>query len=185
MSERISRSEQKRQHKQIEDAARELAALSPHELKRLPGSDELKSEIAALRTTKGGARKRQIKYIAKIMKREPHDEILQFLQQEKGSRIEENRFSHEIEKLRDNVITEALEAYDESRRCQEPWDINYESRMIRQVVETYPLIDELEVRRSAHQYARTRNKVHYRELYRLIKAAAEKKRLSDSLFEKK
>ena len=181
MNETISRSEQKRQHKQIEDAARELCELGAQELSRLPGSDELKSEIAASRKTKGGARKRQIKYIAKILKRESHGEILQFLHQEKGSKIEINRFYHEVERLRDNIINEALEAYDECRKSREPWDINFESRAIVEVVETYSGIDELEIRRAAHQYARNRNKVYYRELFRLIKSAADKKRLSETL----
>ena len=181
MTEKISRSEQKRQHKQVEDAAKEISELGVQEIKRLPGSDELKDEILALRKTKGGARKRQIKYIAKVLKSEPHEEILQFLKQEKGSKIEENRFQHDVEKLRDSIINDALESYDECRQYREPWEIDYDSSAIEAVVNEFPAIDEQELRRSAHQYARNRNKVHYRELFRLIKAAADKKRLGHTM----
>jgi ribosome-associated protein len=44
-------------------------------------------------------------------------------------------------------------------------------------VELYPDIDEREVRVTAHNYARSRNKAHYRELFRIIRGAAEKQRL--------
>jgi len=179
MTERISRSEQKRQFKRVESIARELSDLSSADLKRLPASEPLKEEITLCWKTKSGARKRQIKYIAKMLQSEPLDEILQFLQQKKGSKLEENRRQHEAERLRDTIINDALSAYDECRKYREEWDLNWESSAISSTVQHYPEIDENELRRSAYQYARSRSKTHYRELFRILKAAGEKVRLQD------
>ncbi len=178
MEERISRSEQKRQFKQLESAAKELSELSDLDLRRLPGSDEVKDEIVLCRKTKAGAKKRQIKYIAKILKNEDLVEILRFLQEKKGSKLRENQFQHEAERLRDSIVDDALLAYDDCRKFQEKWELDWQSNAIDYVVTRFPDIDENELRRSAHQYARNRSKTHYRELFRIIKAAGEKNRLS-------
>ena len=174
--EKVSRSEQKRRFKLIEAAAKELSVLGDSELTKLPGSDRLKHEIVAVRKTKGGARKRQIKYVAKILQEEPVDEILSFLQQIRGSKLEENRFHRTAEKMRDAIIDDALQEYEHCLRGSRQMEIDWHSEVIRQTINTLPVLDEHEVRRSAHQYARNRNKTHYRELFRLLKAAAEKKR---------
>ena len=179
MEERISRSEQKRQFRQTESAARELSELSDLDLKRLPAGDGLKDEIILCRKTKAGAKKRQIKYIAKMLQREDLGGILLFLQERKGSRLEENRFQHEAERLRDSIVDDALSAYDQCRKHQEQWELSWHSEAIGHVVSRFPDIDENELRRSAHQYARSRSKTHYRELFRIIKAAAEKNRVAE------
>ncbi len=179
MEERISRSEQKRRFKQMESAARELSELGDLDLKRLPVGNQLKEEITLCRKTKAGARKRQVKYIAKLLQQEDIGEILRFLQEKKGSKLEENQYLHEAERLRDTIVDEALLAYDECRKYQEPWELDWQSPTIDHIVMRFPEIDENEIRRSAHQYARSRSKTHYRELFRIIKAAAEKQRLSE------
>ena len=179
MTERISRSEQKRQFKRIESIARELSDLSSLDLKQLPASEPLKEEITICWKTKSGARKRQIKYIAKMLQTESLNEILQFLQQRKGSKLEEKRRQHEAERLRDTIINDTLSSYEECRRYREEWDLNWESSAISSTVQHYPEIDENELRRSAYQYARNRSKTHYRELFRILKAAGDKLRLKD------
>ena len=179
MSEKLSRSEIKRQFKQIEGAAKELADLGDADLSKLSCSEMVKEEILLCRSTKGGARKRQVKYIAKLLQREDLDEILQFLKDRRGSKIKENRFHHEIERLRDGIINEALETYDECRKNHEEWEMDWESESIAHVVQLYPFIDELDIRRCAYNYARSRNRTHYRELFRLLKAASEKQKMNE------
>ena len=179
MEERISRSEQKRQFRQIEAVAGELSELSDPELKRLPGSAELKAEILLCRKTKAGAKKRQIKYIAKMLHNEKREDILCFLQEKKGSKLEENQFQHEVERLRDRIVDDALLAYETYRQNQDKWDLDWQSEAIAQALHRYPDLDERELRSAAHQYARNRGKTYYRELFRMVKAAAEKKRLNE------
>jgi ribosome-associated protein len=174
----ISRSEQKRLYKQIESAARECAALSDNELGRLPASEQVIEEIRVCRGVKGGALKRQIKYVTKLMQHEELDPIFTFLTQLKGSKLEENRFQHQAEKLRDAVVNDALQACQDYAAMEESWPIDWESEPIAAVMAEFPDIDEQELRSSAHQYARSRIKGHYREIFRIIRAAADKQRLA-------
>ncbi|MEE4164358.1 MAG: ribosome biogenesis factor YjgA [Desulfocapsaceae bacterium] len=179
MEERVSRSEQKRRFRQIESAAREVSELRDPELGRLPVSDELRDEIVLCRKTKAGARKRQIKYIAKILHHEDLGAILRFLQDKKGSKLKENKFLHEAERLRDQIVDDALSAHEMCRHNQEAWELDWQSEAIDHALSRFPDLDERELRNSAHHYARTRSKTHYRELFRMIKAAAEKNRLRE------
>lgn len=166
-----SRSELKRSFKRIEAAAAVLAELSDSDLKKFPGSTEIRDEIIASRGLKGGARKRQIKYLAKVMRREPLDDIYTFLTEIKGSNLQEQEVFHEAERLRDTLINEAIE---EHRLCLEQnidWEPNWQSEGIDHLLRDYPGLDGEDVRRSIHRYVRTRNRVHYRELFRMLKAA--------------
>ena len=67
MSVRISRSEQKRRIKEVEKLVRELAELPEPVLKKLPGDKELRLLFIETLGLKGGARKRQIKYITRYI----------------------------------------------------------------------------------------------------------------------
>ena len=177
MTEKISRSEQKRQFKKIESLARELTELSSQPLQEAPITEELRAEINLYARTKAGARKRQLKYIAKLLKQENINKIHLYLQERSGSKLEEDWLHHQTERLRDAVVNEALGAYDEYRANQQEWDLAWKSESIEALLKQLPEIDEHELRRSAHHYARIRNKKHYRELFRIIKAATEKQRL--------
>ena len=174
--ERLSKSELKRQHKQIETAAREIILLNAGELGDLSLSTELIDSVMLCRNLKGGALKRQTKYVTKLLKQEPIDEIFRLLAKLKGSKLEENRFHHEAERHRDAIINEALEARDAAIVLGEPMEMDWQSQSLDTVVLTYPEVDEKDLRRSAYQYVKSRNKVHHRELFRMIRAAAEKQR---------
>jgi ribosome-associated protein len=175
--EQLSKSELKRQHKQIESAAREIVRLNDNELKRLNLGGELIETVQLCRQLKGGALKRQIKYLAKLLKQEPLDDILGLLAFQKGSKLQENKLHHQAERLRDAIINEALAGRDESIRSGVMLEMDWPSEAIAEAVARYSDIDETELRRSAYQYVRTRNRVHSRELFRLLRAAAEKQRL--------
>lgn len=174
--EQLSKSELKRQHKQIEAAAREISKLNDSELERLNLDGELIDTAKLCRQLKGGALKRQTKYLAKLLKQEPVDELLSLLASQKGSRLQENRFHHQAERLRDAIINEALDARDECVQTGVPMEMDWHSDALDGAAESYPDIDEMELRRSAYQYVRTRNKVHSRELFRMLRAAAQKQR---------
>jgi len=176
----VSRSEKKRQFKQVEMAARECVALSDADLGRLGVSDEVRQALALCRTTKGGALKRQIKFVAKLLRHEDVAVVLHFLKQKKGSKLEEERLFHDAEHWRDQVVNEAIESLDNHRRDQQPWPVTWQSSVIDRLLIRYPDLDEHDLRQAAHQYARSRNKAHYRELFRMVKAAAEKQRFNET-----
>ncbi|MCG6930328.1 MAG: hypothetical protein LJE64_07200, partial [Desulfofustis sp.] len=56
-------------------------------------------------------------------------------------------------------------------------DMDWPSTAIDIMIAEFSDIDEREVRRSAYRYAKSRNSVHYRELFRIIRAAIDRKRL--------
>jgi len=173
MVEKISRSEQKRLFKQVEELAQQLVNLSDNDLKVFPSDAEIKKLIVECRNLKGGALKRQTKYLAKILRQESLDEIYAFMKERKGSDLKKKQAFHVAERWRDVLINEGMELYNESLRDQVAFEPNYKSHLVGDVVKEYQSLTELEVRRTVYQYVRTRSKVHYRELFRMIKAASD------------
>ena len=177
MSEYISKSEKKRQFKQVEKVAGELVELSNTELKKLACSDELKEEILLAKEQKGGARKRQIKYVSKLMRKESLDDIYDFLERKKGSQLKSKQLLHEAERLRDALVNEGMELFQESRREQIPWEPDWESDEIPLLLKKFPELSEGEVRKTVYNYVKSHNKMYYRELFRIIKGAMDKEEL--------
>ena len=177
--ERLSKSELKRQHKQVEAAAKEITALNDAELTRLELGAEIVEAACLCRTLKGGALKRQVKYVAKLLKQGEVDRLVTKLALMKGSRLAEHKAHHQAERLRDAIINEALDYRDGCLQQGLTMEMNWPSETLEQVVEEFVDIDELELRRSAYQYVRTRNRVHSREIFRVLRAAAEKLRYTD------
>ena len=171
MVEKISRSEQKRLYKQVEDLARELVELSDNDLKKLPAEDEVKAEIVECRGLKAGARKRQIKYLAKVLRQYPLDAVLNYLKAKKGSALKQNQLFHEAERWRDVIINEAREYSEHCRKEQLDFEPNFPSHLVAELMSELPCLNEGDLRRCAYQYVRTHNKTHYRELFRMVKAA--------------
>ena len=177
--ERLSKSELKRQHKQVEAAAKEITALNDTELNRLHLEQEIVDEARLCRTLKGGALKRQVKYVAKLLKQGDMDNLLSLLASMKGSRLAENKAHHQAERLRDAIINEVLYCRDECLQEGVALEMDWPSETLELVVDEFDDVDELELRRSAYQYAKTRNRVHSREIFRALRAAAEKRRYTD------
>lgn len=171
MMEKISRSEQKRLFKMTEDLAKELAELTNKDLKILPGEDEVKVAIVDCRGLKGGSRKRQIKYLAKVLRQFPMDEIYEFIETKKGSALKEKQTFHEAERWRDSIINDAMEVYDDCRRNQNTFEPDWHSDILDDALVHLPSLNESDIRKIVHQYVRMRNVTHYRELFRMVKAA--------------
>ena len=175
MADFISRSEKKRIYKQVEELAREVADLSDKELKKFPGGPVIHEEILATRGLKGGSRNRQIKYLAKVLRQGPVEEIYLFVTKRKGSNLHAKKQFHAAERMRDTLINEAVGIHQECLAMQIPFEVDWESDFMADVLGEYPNLNEAELRRVIHQYVTTRNKVHYRELFRMMKAAVEQK----------
>lgn len=177
MTEYISRSAQKRRFKDEEGVAEELSLLTDKDLKLLPAGQLVKDEIIRCRSVKGGARKRQVKYLAKVMRDEgPVEEILNFLADRKGSQQKVAKLQREVERLRDVIINEAIEEQQNTLRAGEVWEPDWHGDEIDAAVTRYPL-DEGDLRRTVHQYVKTRVHTYYREVFRIIKAAVEKEEI--------
>ncbi len=175
MAELLSRSEMKRVYKQVGELAKEVADLSDKELKSFPGGTVIHEEILATRGLKGGAKNRQIKYLAKVLRQGPLDEIYLFVTNRKGSKLQAKKQSHSAERLRDTLINEAMELNNECLRNQISFEPDWDSGIIGEIISEYPYLKEKELRTVIYQYVKTHNKLHYRELFRMMKAAVDQK----------
>lgn len=175
MAEYLSRSEKKRIYKQVEELAREVADLSDKELKVFPGGPVINEEIRATRGLKGSSKSRQIKYLAKVLRQGPLEEMYLFVTNRKGSKLHTKKQLHVAERIRDTLINEAVEVHEKCRSEQIPFEPDWDSPYIEAAVEEYPKLNESEIRKIVYQYVTTRYKQHYRELFRVMKAAVEQK----------
>lgn len=170
----ISRSEQKRQAKNIETLAFELAELSTNDIKKLPCNDELKQEIAMAKTFTGGARKRQLKHLAKGLRRVDPAPIYDFLAEKKGSSLRQARDFHGLEQLREQIISEALEAARQAQEQEEYLPENWQSTVAAAALQQWPSLDIVAVNRAAVRYARTRKPAYRREIFRQLKTSQDR-----------
>jgi ribosome-associated protein len=176
----VSRSEKKRQAKNIEEIAKELMTLSPAHIKKLPADELLKTELQNSRSLKGPALKRQIKYIASMLRENGADEVLAFLTERKGSHLKQTGEFHELERLREDIITEVIEAREEAQRNQEHLTENWQSDTIAVACRRFPALDHNALKKSALRYAATRKPVHRREMFRQLHAAMERQQFAET-----
>lgn len=173
MTETISKSERKRLFKQEEEAAKQLAELSDNDLAKLPVGDRVKEEIRNCRGQKAGSRKRQIKYLAKVMREDSMEDILDFLSARKGSKLKTNKLHHQAERIRDLIINEAIAQQTQYIRAGKKWEPDWPAQELDGFISTYP-VDAGDLRRTVFQYVKSRGQNYYREAFRIVKAAIEK-----------
>lgn len=176
---RLSRSEQKRRVKSLEDLATELVNLSANEIKRLPCDDLLKAALRNTAAMKGSSRKRQLKYIAKQIRQTDFEPLFGFLADQKGSKLKQNKTFHELERLRDDIITEAIEAGREAEAKNERLDSSWECQLIAIAARQFPGFDQAAAKTAAIKFAKSRQPACSREIFRLLKAALEQQKFSD------
>ncbi|WP_417909574.1 DUF615 domain-containing protein [Candidatus Electronema sp. PJ] len=168
----LSRSEQKRRIKQLEELTEELAVLPPALLDQLPAPEEVRmllKETADL--GRDGARKRQIKHITKLLREESSDALYQFLTKRKGATLLKKKQQHELEHLRDALIEEAIAVRRKAKEQQEDLTENWSSAVAEEIAATLPAADKKELVRLAFFFAVSRNPRHSRELFRMLQAA--------------
>jgi ribosome-associated protein len=174
--EHVSRTELKRQAKQVEELAGELANLSAAQIRKLPCDEELRQEILQAGDLKGGARKRQVKFISKELRQIPLTELLAFLEKRQGSSLKKNMAFHELERLRDAMIQEALDIFHDAND-PDFWPApDWLSSTVLQVGERFAegRLDLLAIQLSALRFARTRKPAYKREIFRALQAAQER-----------
>jgi hypothetical protein len=107
------------------------ALLTDKDLKLLPAGQLVKDEIIRCRSVKGGARKRQVKYLAKVMREEgPVEEILRFSRRSQRIAAEGAKLQREVERLRDVIINEAIEEQQNTLQAGEVWEPDWQGRRL-------------------------------------------------------
>ena len=171
---KLSRSEQKRRIKQVEELVEELAVLPPGLLAELPVDEEVRLLFREVDGLKGGSRKRQIKYITKLLRDEPNEELYAFLQKRKGTELQKKKKFHELEYLRDVLIEEAIMARRQAKAEYTDLTEDWSSEVVEDIVEQLPTVDRHELQRLAFFFSVSRNRQHSREIFRLLQAAQER-----------
>jgi len=131
-----SKSERKRQMTALQALGTRLVDLSDAQLKKIPIEDSrLEEAIAEARRIKAwGGLRRQLQYIGKIMRQIDPEPIRQALNELDGQDKRANARFHQIERLRDDLVTQGDRAIDT-------------------VLLEFPLADRQHLRQLIRQYA--------------------------------
>ncbi len=165
------------------DFAAEMLSLSRGELDSLNGPTGFTAEVLATSRIKGGARKRQIKHLAGLLRRDTELEarLLELLSRRRGSAAKEKKVFHELELMRDQIITDALAMKDEADEEETRFQYQATDGVMPEIAARMPELDPTAVARAAETYCFTRRKGPLREIFRLLKSAAEAAEVAEKL----
>ncbi len=170
----LSRSEQKRRIKQVEQLVRELSTLPVQTIRQVPCDSEIRDLLSEVDGLKGGAQKRQLKYITKLLRDQPLEELYTFISERKGEQLKKNKQMHEVEYMRDQLIEEALTKRKSSEEQGDEWSEQWSSEIVQMIARELPGVEKPTLLRLAYLFAQTRNPRHSREMYRYLLAQKEK-----------
>jgi len=164
---RPNKSALKRAAKEVEALAEKLAGVSEAFLAELALSADLKEKIDLARRTKGhGARKRQIKHLAGLLRRR-HEELgvlADFMTRIDQRNARQNRDFHYLEGLRD-------------RLC----DAHLFPEALSEVESVLPDLDLQAIHQLAGKVHACADRGAFREIFRRLRDAREKKPASDKI----
>ena len=100
---------------------------------------------------------------------------MDFLAEKKGSHLKETTLFHKLERLRDDIIAEAFDDQREARKNDTGLTSKWHSKLIEIAVDNYPSIDGQVLKDMAIKFAVTGKPNFKREIFRILKAAQEKK----------
>ncbi|OOG60026.1 ribosome biogenesis factor YjgA [Rhodanobacter sp. C03] len=158
-----SRTQQRREALAVLVLAQQLVDLQPSRLAKLALPDDVRHEIdVTRRTTSHGAKKRQLAFLAKVMRRfgeEDFAAVRAELGENREKQRQENAAMHRLEAMRDRLIAEDEGALSE-------------------LIAEYPQVDRQHLRSLVRQ-ARLEKEVPnkppraYREIFQLLKELAQ------------
>jgi ribosome-associated protein len=154
-----SRSQRKREADAVLDLAQQLVALTPSQLAKVPLPDNLLAAVAdTRRITSHVAHKRQLHYLAKLMRREDDetlDPIRRSLDQDSAEAKRETAALHRLEALRERLLTEG-------------------DSVLGELADAHPGLDRQHLRqlvRAARDERLTHRPPHaFREIFKLLKS---------------
>ena len=171
----ISRSEQKRRFKEVEQLVDELVKLPRHALSQMDGLKEILDLLVETAELEGSVRQRQVKYLRKFVADMPLEPLYELVSQYRGKALREKKQQHTIEFFRDALINEALEVQEQREEYGETLKESWESEAVEALQAAMPEIDPMTLTRLASLFARTRNPRYSREIFRYLKSIQELK----------
>ena len=169
---KISRSAQKRQYEQLTKLAEALVDLPAGAQAHLPCDEELRAEIRAVADMQGGARRRQTRYVAKLLEAAGDtDALYRFVAERKGRALVAARIQHRAEHWRKALLDEALDFAREYG--EDDMDELWSGETLQALEAELPRLDLRAVARLARRFAVSRDPRHSREIFRILKAGFE------------
>lgn len=175
----ISRSEQKRRMKAVEQLVGALVKLPVQALDEVDGIEDIRPLFAETAALSGSVRQRQIKYLTKHLVERPLEPLYALVSQYQGKALADKKQHHTLEFYRDTLINEALERDEECQGEGKTLEEQWESATIEELQQEMPEIEPLTLSRLACLFVRTRNPRYSREIFRYLKSVQElRQRLS-------
>lgn len=163
-SELTSKSQRKREMQELRLLGEKLVQLNDEQLIPLSSTVIIKAVRDCRKITKGNARKRQIQYIAKLLRNIQVNDIRKVIDRYDASSKTHARQFHQLEKWREQLITGDYSAIDE-------------------IATTYKAIDRQQLkqltRKAIHERLKITNEqfdgppTHYRRLFQYLKSLAD------------
>ena len=101
----ISKSQRKRDAKELVSLAKEMISMTENRFKKLPLDEDLRSELEFARSIKAhGARKRQLMTVGKMLRQRDNQELLDAVYNIDQKNRKANARFHQIEAWRDRLI---------------------------------------------------------------------------------
>ena len=154
-----SRSAQKRAAHAVEELAQVLVELPEADWKRLPATGDLREQIRQARGIRThGARKRQIKHLASLLRRseEEQQSLRAFCEKTDGVHLQEQKTFHLLEQLRDRLCdTEGFQ------------------QALHEALGLWPSLDPQLLTRLARSVQATGDRGAFREIFKRLREAAE------------
>ncbi len=157
------------------DFAAEMLNLNLAEIESIDPPAGLAAEVGSAAGLKSGARKRQIKHLAGILRRDPELEtrVLELLERRRGSAAKEKKIFHDLEFIRDRIVNDALAHRKEAEEEETRFNYREGDGVMAEIAARMPELDAAAVARAAESYCFSRKKGPLREIFRLLKSARE------------
>jgi ribosome-associated protein len=177
----ISRTEQKRRIKAIEQLVTELVRLAPKKLDQTALDEECKEMLRETAALQGAVKQRQIKHLTKVIQEYPLEPLYELVDQQHGKHLAAQQQVHNLELYRDALIEEALEHQHICRQNNMDWEENWSCATLTELIQILPALDSLTLSRLASLFARTRNPRYSREIFRHLRSTLETQQRNSKL----
>lgn len=111
--ERLNKSQQKREIKELHELAVKLSKLDIQPLERMQLPPELFKALVDVQGMKHGAAKRQFKFIVKLLRQNETESLVETIAGLEAKKVEEDKNFHCIERWRERLMTDGQAAITE------------------------------------------------------------------------
>ena len=170
----ISRSEQKRRFKEVENLVDELVKLPAHALQQVESLEEICEQLIETAGLSGSVRQRQVKYLTKFVVRLELEPLYELVGQYRGKKNSVRKNNSTAWSFTGTpLINEAIAVQEELDEYGETLTEDWDSETVEELKAKLPDVDPMTLTRLSALFARTRNTRHSREIFRYLKSVDE------------